>query len=141
MSKFTEIEKYVNKKELQSYFKKLFPICRSITGNGFKESLRIIGKIVDLKIFKFKTGAKVLDWTIPKEWNISDAYIITPDGKKIADFKKHNLHVVNYSHPIQKNINLEDLKKKTSYTANYAYCNTLHNLLLQKRLGFLSKPR
>ena len=112
MSKFTGIEKYVNKKELQSYFKKLFPICRSITGNGFKESLKIIGKIVDLKIFKFKTGAKVLDWTIPKEWNISDAYIITPGGKKIADFKKHNLHVVNYSHPIQKNIDLEELKKK-----------------------------
>ncbi len=112
MNEFTEIEKYVNKKELQKIFRKLFPICRSITGNGFKKSLNIIGEIVDLNIFKFKTGTKVLDWTIPKEWNISEAYIVTPNGKKIANFKKHNLHIVNYSHPINSKINLNNLKKK-----------------------------
>ena len=106
------IKKYVIKKELQSYFKKLFPICRSITGDGFKESLKIIGEIVDLKIFKFKTGARVLNWIIPNEWNINDAYIITPAGKKIANFKKNNLHILNYSQPINKNISLKNLKEK-----------------------------
>jgi len=112
MVKLNDIKKYVNKKELQSYFKKLFPICRSITGVGFKKSLEIIGEIVDLKIFKFKTGTKVLDWTIPNEWNIKNAYIIKPNGKKIADFKKHNLHIVNYSQPVNKKISLKDLKEK-----------------------------
>ena len=112
MIKLNDIEKYVNKKELQSYFKKLFPICRSITGDGFKKSLEIIGEIVDLKIFKFKTGTKVLDWTIPNEWNIKNAYIIKPNGKKIADFKKHNLHIVNYSQPVNKKISLKNLKEK-----------------------------
>ena len=107
-----EIKKYVIKKELQSYFKKLYPICRSITGDGFKESLKIIGEIVDLKIFKFKTGQKVLNWIIPNEWNIKDAYIITPTGKKIADFKKHNLHILNYSQPINEKISLKKLKEK-----------------------------
>jgi len=107
-----EIKKYVIKKELQSYFKKLYPICRSITGDGFKESFKIIGEIVDLKIFKFKTGQRVLNWIIPNEWNIKDAYIITPTGKKIADFKKHNLHILNYSQPINKKISLKKLKEK-----------------------------
>jgi aminopeptidase-like protein len=106
-----EIKKYVTKKELKSYFKKLYPICRSITGDGFRKSLGIIGKIVDLEYFKFKTGTNVLDWTIPKEWNIKDAYIVCPDGKKIANFKDNNLHVVNYSIPINKTMSLHELKK------------------------------
>ena len=125
-----EIKKYVIKKELQSYFKKLYPICRSITGDGFKESLKIIGEIVDLKIFKFKTGQKVLNWIIPNEWNIKDAYIITPTGKKIADFKKHNLHILNYSQPINEKISLKKLKEKIYTLPSMPKSNTLHNLIL-----------
>ena len=71
-----DIHKFISKKELKGCFKRLFPICRSITGEGFIKSLKILGEIVDLKIFKFKSGTKVLDWTIPKVWNIKNAYIL-----------------------------------------------------------------
>ena len=102
----------INQNDIKFYLKKLYPICRSITGNGFRKSLKILGDKIDLKIFKFKSGSRVLDWIIPKEWNISDGYIITPTGKKIANFKKHSLHVVNYSEPVSKKINFNNLKKR-----------------------------
>lgn len=93
---------------------KLFPICRSITGDGFRESLDILKNeldLQDLKIFEVPTGTKCFDWEIPKEWNIRDAYIITPDGTKICDFKVSNLHVVGYSIPIDKEVSLEELQQ------------------------------
>lgn len=79
----------------------LFPICRSITGNGVRESLAIIGREIPLKITEIPSGTKVLDWEIPDEWNISEAYIRDSDGRKIIDFKDSNLHVVNYSVPVR----------------------------------------
>ena len=94
----------INKNIVKSYVKILYPICRSITGDGFRKSLKILGNKIDLKIFKFKSGSRVLDWVIPREWNIEDGYIITPSGKKVANFKKHSLHVVNYSEPVNKKI-------------------------------------
>lgn len=105
------IDKFVDEKSLKKQFNKLYKICRSILGKGFRDSLEIIGNNVDLNIKKIKSGKKVLDWTVPDEWNIKDAYIITPSGKKIAEFKKHSLHVVNYSIPVKKKIKLTDLKK------------------------------
>ena len=105
------LDDFVNEKLLKGYFNRLYKICRSILGKGFRESLDIIGEIVELNKKKVSSGTKVLDWTVPDEWNIRDAYIITPSGKKIANFKKHNLHVVNYSTPINKKISFEELKK------------------------------
>jgi aminopeptidase-like protein len=96
--------------ELEKYFDRLWPICRSITGNGLRESLQIISEICPLDITEVNTGSKVFDWVVPKEWNISDAYIICPDGKKICDFKKNNLHVVNYSTPIDTELSFEELR-------------------------------
>lgn len=90
--------------------KKLFPICRSITGNGFRESLKILKEIVsNIKIFEVPTGTEVFDWTVPKEWNIRDAYIETLDGEKIIDFKRCNLHVLGYSIPIDRVIDRAEL--------------------------------
>ena len=88
----------------------LFPICRSITGNGVRETLSILKKIINLDIIEIPTGTKVFDWTIPKEWNIEDAFIKDSNGEKIIDFKKSNLHVLNYSIPIQKKISFNELK-------------------------------
>jgi len=89
----------------------LYPICRSITGNGVRETLSIIKKhIPDMKIFEVPTGTRVFDWTVPKEWNIRDAYVIDPDGNKVIDFQKSNLHVVGYSTPISKTVSLEELQ-------------------------------
>lgn len=91
----------------------LFPIPRSITGQGFRASLEILNKTLGGGILKFhsiKSGTKVFDWIVPDEWNVKEAYIITPKGKKICDFKKHNLHLLNYSEAIDQEIELEELQ-------------------------------
>jgi len=90
----------------------LFPICRSITGDGFHQSLSILNKhIPNLKMVEVSSGTKCFDWEVPQEWNIRDAYIIDPEGKKICDFKKSNLHVVSYSTPINKTVSLDELQE------------------------------
>ena len=103
-------------KALEYYFDKLWPLCRSITGKGLRNSLKILQEIIPLKLTEVPTGTKVFDWVIPKEWNIEDAYIITPDGEKICDFKKNNLHVVNYSEPVNTVIDYDELL--SIYTLN-----------------------
>ncbi|MDQ3110642.1 MAG: DUF4910 domain-containing protein [Bacteroidota bacterium] len=99
------------KKELESYFDRLWPICRSITGDGLRQSLKILSEIIPLELTEVPSGTKVFDWEIPDEWNISDAYILTPEGKKICDFKLNNLHVLNYSIPVDEEISFEELDK------------------------------
>ena len=96
--------------DMLQLMEKIFPICRSITGNGVRQTLKILREQIPLEIHEVTTGTRVFDWTIPKEWNINDAYIIDPDGEKIVDFKKSNLHVLNYSIPINQKISLSELK-------------------------------
>ncbi len=92
--------------------KELYPINRSLTGEGVRETLRILKREnPELEIHSVPTGYKAFDWEVPKEWNCFDAYIITPDGKKICDYKKNNLHVVQYSIPIEKELSLKELQK------------------------------
>lgn len=91
---------------------RIFPICRSITGNGVRETLRIIREYVpELKIVEVPSGTQVFDWTVPKEWNIKDAYIENQDGERIIDFKNNNLHVLGYSYPLNKYMSLSELKE------------------------------
>lgn len=90
--------------------RKMFPICRSITGNGFRESLKILKDFIpDIQIFEVPSGTQVFDWTVPNEWNIKDAYIETLDGRKIIDFKKNNLHILGYSLPKDEIITKDEL--------------------------------
>ena len=90
----------------------LFPICRSLTGEGNRKTLRYIKKINrNFKIKNFKSGEKFYDWKIPLEWKIKNAYIKDKLGLKIIDFKKNNLYVLNYSTPIKKRLNFLRLKK------------------------------
>ena len=91
--------------------KELFPICRSITGNGVRKTLNILGQNIPLKIHEVASGTRVFDWTVPKEWNIRDAYVKNSKGEKIIDFNRSNLHVLNYSVPIRKKLSLDELKK------------------------------
>ena len=96
--------------EVYSLAVELFPICRSITGNGVRRTLEIIGReILDLQVHEVPTGTMCFDWSVPKEWNIRDAYIIDPEGNKIADFMESNLHVLGYSVPIDAEVRLEEL--------------------------------
>ena len=105
-------------KEIDLYLKRLFPITRSITGNGNRETLKILQELIPLDILEYPTGQKVYDWTIPKEWNIKDAWIKDSKGKKIIEFKSSNLHVVSYSIPINKKINFDELKENLHYLEN-----------------------
>ncbi len=92
--------------------KDLFPLCRSLTGEQNRKTLKYIKNINNkFQLKSFKSGQHVYDWKIPKEWWIKDAYIKDSNQKKILDFKKNNLHLLNYSLPIKKKINLDNLKK------------------------------
>lgn len=88
---------------------RLFPICRSITGDGVRRTLRIIGESVPLTVHEVPSGTEVFDWTVPPEWNITDAYIKAPGGAKVVDFAESNLHVVSYSEPVSCTMPLEEL--------------------------------
>jgi len=97
--------------EMYEFVKRLFPIHRSITGNGVRETLKIIQEYIPITIHEVPSGTVVFDWKIPREWNIKDAYILDSKGKRIADFKKNNLHVIGYAAPINKTVSLEELQE------------------------------
>ena len=94
---------------MYALIEKLYPICRSITGNGVRETLNIIREIVPLQTHEVPTGTKVFDWSVPKEWNIKDAYVKNSRGEKVIDFKKSNLHILNYSIPVKSSMSREEL--------------------------------
>ena len=97
----------------------LFPICRSITGNGIKKTLKIIkSQLPKLKIYQVKSGTKVFDWRVPPEWNVKDAYILDKNNKKIIDFKNNNLHLVGYSRPTKSLILKNTLIKNFYFLTN-----------------------
>ena len=98
--------------EMYGWISEMFPICRSITGEGFRSSLKIIGKVIpDLRIEQVKSGTKAMDWVVPDEWSITEAYIEDQDGNLVVNFKDNNLHIVGYSEPVNKWMTLEDLNE------------------------------
>jgi aminopeptidase-like protein len=124
-------------RELQSLVEELYPICRSITGDGVRETLAILGRYAPLQLHEVPSGTPVLDWTVPNEWNIRDAYIADTRGRRLVDFRTHNLHVLNYSTPIHKRVTRAELEPhlfslpdqpslipyRTSYYAeNWGFC-------------------
>lgn len=96
---------------LEKVFDELFPICRSITGNGYRKSFNIIKKFIPFRKYKYQTGKKVFDWKIPNEWNVRNAYIKNLKDKKIIDFNQNNLHLMSYSKPVNKIMSLSELNK------------------------------
>ncbi|WP_410607004.1 DUF4910 domain-containing protein [Amycolatopsis sp. lyj-109] len=97
--------------ELHALVERLYPICRSITGDGVRQTLDIIGEHISLERHEVPTGTAVLDWTIPQEWNIRDAYVATPSGERVIDFQELNLHVVGYSAPVRQRMPLSELRE------------------------------
>ena len=97
--------------QMHHLISKLYPICRSISGDGVRETLRILQEYIPLTIHEIPTGTKIFDWTVPKEWNIRDAYVKDACGNKVIDFQSSNLHVLNYSVPIHQQISLAQLKE------------------------------
>lgn len=126
---------------------RLFPICRSLTGDGVRETLAIVGEHLPLKIHRIQTGTQLFDWQAPQEWLIRDAYIMDSAGRRVVDFAKHNLHVVNFSTLVRKKLTLNELKEhihtlpdqpdlipyRTCYhTEAWGFCMT-HNALMQMK--------
>ncbi len=105
--------------EMHQLMAELYPICRSITGNGVRSTLEILRKHIALEIHEVPTGTAVFDWTIPKEWNIKEAYVKNSKGERVIDFNKSNLHVVNYSAPMKAKMPLEELKKHLFTLPNF----------------------
>ncbi len=88
----------------------LYPICRSITGNGVRKTLARIGEVVPLDVYEVPTGTQVFDWTVPREWNIEEAYIEDRDGRRLVDFANHSLHAMSYSVPIDDTFEWDELR-------------------------------
>lgn len=116
--------------------KELFPYCRSITGNGVRQTLKTIQKSIPLELIEIPTGTKVLDWEIPEEWNISDGYILDDKANKIVDFKELNLHVLNYSTPVNKKVSLQELKDHTFTLPAHPDLIPYRTSYYQKKWGF-----
>ena len=89
---------------------RLYPICRSITGPGVRETLSILREIIPIDLHEVPSGTKAFDWVIPNEWAIRDAYVKNMSGERIIDFQEHNLHLVNYSIPFEGTLTIEELK-------------------------------
>jgi aminopeptidase-like protein len=96
--------------EAYALIKRLYPICRSITGDGVRATLDIVSEVVPLEVHEVASGTPALDWTVPPEWNIRDAFIADSDGRRIVDFAESNLHVVSYSVPIDEWMSLDELR-------------------------------
>ena len=88
--------------ELDAYLRKLFPLTRSLTGDGNRQTLKILKNIIPLKIREVPSGTKAYDWIIPEEWLVNDAWIKDDKGRKLVDFKENNLHLLGYSVPINR---------------------------------------
>jgi aminopeptidase-like protein len=141
----TGLQESSTAKELFHLIERLYPICRSITGNGVRETLRVLQEYIPLTVREVPSGTRVFDWTVPKEWNIEDAYIKNSKGEKLVDFHNCNLHVLNYSLPVHKTVSLDELKahsfslpdkpdwipyRTSYYKENWGFCLT-HKQLAQ----------
>lgn len=96
--------------EIHALMAELFPVGRSLTGNGVRETLRRIARDLPLEVVETPSGTEVFDWTLPPEWNVREAWIAAPDGRRVVDVADHNLHLVGYSIPVHERLTLPDLR-------------------------------
>ena len=95
---------------IDDYLKRLFPLTRSLTGDGNRETLKILKELIPLNVVEYPTGQAVYDWVVPREWRIRDAWIKDSRGRKIIDFAASNLHVMGYSLPVRQRMKLDALE-------------------------------
>ena len=122
--------------EIYRLVSELYPICRSITGNGVRQTLNILKQKIPLEIHEIPTGTQVFDWAVPKEWNVTDAYIKDSRGKRVVDFNQSNLHVVSYSIPVKKKMSLSELKPHLFSISEYPDWIPYRTSYYQETWGF-----
>jgi aminopeptidase-like protein len=123
-------------REMHDLVAEMYPICRSITGDGFRQTLKLISKRVPLAVHEVPTGTKVFDWTVPKEWNIRDAYVKNVKGERIIDFRQSSLHVLNYSSPVKAKVSRDELKKHLYTIPEHPDWIPYRTSYYQERWGF-----
>ena len=106
----SSLEKEALGRQLYDCIADLYPICRSITGDGVRATLRRLQRVTPLTVHEVPSGTEVFDWTVPREWNVRDAYVKNSGGERIVDFRRSNLHLVNYSVPFRRRMTLEELR-------------------------------
>ena len=87
--------------DLHAVARRLFPIGRSLTGDGVRETLAVLRERVPLEVREVATGTPAFDWTVPREWNVREAWVADPTGRRVLDYERHNLHLVGYSVPFR----------------------------------------
>ena len=132
----TGINIHENGREMYHLMSELFPICRSITGNGVRKTLNILKRHIPLTVHEVPTGTHVFDWTVPKEWNITTAFVKNSKGEKIIDFMENNLHVLNYSVPVKKKVSLGELKEHLFTLPEYPDCIPYRTSYYKENWGF-----
>lgn len=129
--------------QMYQLVEKLYPICRSITGDGVRQTMAHIQRLLPITVHEVPSGTPVFDWTVPKEWAIRDAYVANGSGERVIDFKKSNLHVLNYSVPVNQRMSLTELRphlttlpehpdwipyRTTYYQEKWGFCLTQNQL-------------
>lgn len=103
-------DKGAEQTEIAATFDRLWPILRSLTGAGVRETHDILGELLPLERFEIPSGTPVFDWTVPPEWVVREAYVVTPGGRRILDVRENTLHLVNYAVPFRGQLSLEELE-------------------------------
>ena len=125
---------------LHARIAELYPICRSITGPGVRETLGRLQALIPLRIHEVPTGTPVFDWTVPREWAIRDAYVARADGTRVIDFRRHNLHVMSYSTAVRARMRLNELAPAPLFRPGPSGLDPLPHRLLRRGLGLLPLP-
>jgi aminopeptidase-like protein len=127
--------------ELYKLVAELYPICRSITGDGVRRTLEIVDREIGLEVHEVPTGTQVLDWTVPREWNVRDAWVADPSGERVIDFQASNLHLVSYSVPVRTTIGLAELKQHLFTLPDHPDWVPYRTSYYAERWGFCASQR
>ena len=128
-------------RRLYEFAARLYPICRSITGAGVRETLQLIRARIPLAIHEVRSGTRLFDWQVPPEWNIEDASVSDADGRRVIDFRKHNLHLVSYSEPIRTTLSRAELLKRVHVLTEHPDWIPYRTSYYERSWGFCMSAR
>jgi aminopeptidase-like protein len=128
-------------RRLFEFAARLYPICRSITGAGVRETLQLIGARIPLVTHEVRSGTRLFDWEVPPEWNIEDASVSNADGRRVIDFRKHNLHLVSYSEPVRTTLSRAELLKRVHVLTEHPDWIPYRTSYYERTWGFCMSAR